>query len=175
MTPAATLANLLTWQSAVLGVQRQWFEALYPAYSPKKIAAHSSFAYDEVSVGQSAEYAKQVTEEDIQLFAGVTGDTNPVHLDREYAQKTMFKGCIAHGMLTAAFISKVLGTQLPGPGAIYISQTLNFKRPVRPGDTVLTRVTVEEKLEKGRLRIVCVCLVNDTVVLDGMAVIALPQ
>src|ERR1700740_2531126 len=97
---------------------------------------------DEISEGMSAVFSKTVTEADIVLFAGITGDTNPVHLDEEFAKPTMFKGRIAHGMLTAGFISAVFGTKLPGPGCVYMSQTLKFKAPVRIGDTVLARVTV---------------------------------
>ena len=89
---------------------------------------------DEISDGMTAVFSKTVTEADIVLFAGITGDTNPVHLDEEFAKPTMFKGRIAHGMLTASFISTVLGTKLPGPGCIYISQNLKFRAPVRIGD-----------------------------------------
>ncbi|HSE73514.1 MAG TPA: MaoC family dehydratase, partial [Dongiaceae bacterium] len=97
---------------------------------------------DELSEGMSAIFTKTVTEADIVLYAGISGDTNPVHLDQEFAKGTMFKGRIAHGMLTAAFVSAVLGTKLPGPGSIYLSQSLKFKAPVRIGDTVRARVTV---------------------------------
>src|SRR6516162_9624971 len=97
---------------------------------------------EDLEVGMTATYAKTVTDADVVLFAGVSGDSNPVHIDNEFAQRTMFKGRIAHGMLTASFISTALGTKLPGPGCIYISQNLRFRAPVRIGDTVRTRVSV---------------------------------
>ncbi|HTO84019.1 MAG TPA: MaoC family dehydratase, partial [Methylomirabilota bacterium] len=97
---------------------------------------------EDVTLGMTAVYSRTVTEADIVLFSGVSGDVNPVHMDQEFAKQTMFKGRIAHGMLTASFISTVLGTKLPGPGCVYISQNLKFKAPVRIGDTVKARVTV---------------------------------
>ena len=97
---------------------------------------------DEIDIGATAVFAKTVTEADIVLYAGISGDTNPVHLNEELAKGTMFKTRIAHGMLTAGFISAVLGTKLPGPGAIYLGQTLKFKAPVKIGDTAVARVTV---------------------------------
>ncbi|WP_346328948.1 MaoC family dehydratase [Iodidimonas sp. SYSU 1G8] len=124
----------------------------------------------------SASYAKTVTEADIILFAGISGDTNPVHLNEEFAAATMFKGRIAHGMLSASFISTVFGTKLPGPGCIYMSQSLRFKAPVRAGDTVTAKVTIAElKPEKKQARFECVCLVNGKAVLDGEALILVPS
>jgi len=96
--------------------------------------------YEDLSIGQSASFAKTVTEADIVAFAGISGDFNPVHINEEFAQGTLFKGRIAHGMLSAAFISTVFGTRLPGPGCIYVSQSLKFKAPVRIGDTVTAQV-----------------------------------
>src|SRR5574343_1621755 len=104
----------------------------------------SSYYIDQLQPGMSASLAKTVTEADIILFAGISTDVNPVHLDEEYAKGTMFGGRIAHGMLSAGFISAVLANKLPGPGTIYLSQTLKFKAPVRPGDTVTATVTVRE-------------------------------
>ncbi len=125
---------------------------------------------EDLEPGMSAIYAKTVTEADIVMFAGLSGDTNPVHLNQTFAEGTMFKERIAHGMLSASFISTVLGTRLPGPGCIYLSQTLNFKAPVRIGDTVVARVTVREvNREKKRLVVDTVCTVGDTQVLDGEA------
>ena len=110
----------------------------------------------------TAIFSKTVTEADIVLFAGISGDTNPVHLDEEFAKPTMFKGRIAHGMLTAGFISTVFGTKLPGPGCIYLSQNLKFKAPVRIGDTVRARVTVSAvDREKGRVTFATTCHVGD--------------
>jgi 3-hydroxybutyryl-CoA dehydratase len=131
---------------------------------------------DEITVGMSAIFTKTVTEADIVLFAGVTGDTNPVHLDEEFAKPTMFKGRIAHGMLTAGFISAVLGTKLPGPGAIYLSQTLKFKAPVRIGETVVARVTATAvDQEKGRCSFATTAHVGNTLVLEGEAQILVPR
>ena len=128
------------------------------------------FYLEDLSVGMSEVFTKEIAETDITLFADISGDTNPVHLDEDFASRTIFGGRIAHGMLTASFISTVLGTQLPGPGCIYLSQNLRFKAPVRPGDVVETRVTVKEIVSEKR-RVVCEtsCSVNGKVVLDGEA------
>ncbi|MDX2103258.1 MAG: MaoC family dehydratase [Alphaproteobacteria bacterium] len=132
--------------------------------------------FEDLSEGQSASYAKTVSEADIVLFAGVSGDTNPVHLDQSYAETTMFKSRIAHGMLSAGFISTVLGTKLPGPGAIYLSQSLKFKAPVRIGDTVVATATVTGlDAAKKRATLATVCKVGDTVVIDGEAVVMVPS
>ncbi|HYH22996.1 MAG TPA: MaoC family dehydratase, partial [Azospirillum sp.] len=123
-----------------------------------------------------AAYAKTITDADIVLYAGISGDTNPVHLNQEYASGTMFQGRIAHGMLTAGFISAVLGTKLPGPGCIYISQNLKFKAPVRSGDTVTARATITEIIpEKRRVIMRTVCTVGQTVVLEGEAMLMVPS
>lgn len=133
--------------------------------------------FEEIGVGDSASFTKTVSEADVYLFAGVTGDLNPAHLNEAYASKTAFKGRIAHGVLCAGFISAVLGMQLPGPGTIYLRQELNFKAPVRFGDTITANVTVEEKMpEKGRLRLRTTCTNQDgTVVLDGEAIVSPPR
>lgn len=128
------------------------------------------YCIEDLSVGMSASFSKTVSEADIVLFAGVSGDTNPVHIDDEYARGTMFKSRIAHGMLSAAFISAVLGTKLPGPGTIYMGQTLKFKAPVRIGDTVKATATIIELVpEKRRVVLKTVCAVGETVVLEGEA------
>jgi 3-hydroxybutyryl-CoA dehydratase len=130
---------------------------------------HGYFLED-LETGMTASYAKTVTDADITLFAGVSGDTNPVHLDDNFAAQTQFKQRIAHGMLSASFISAVFGTRLPGPGAIYMSQTLRFKAPVRVGDTVEARVTVREIIaEKKRVLFDTLCFVAGEVVLEGDA------
>ena len=130
---------------------------------------------DEIHVGDVAELAKTVTESDIALFAGVTGDFNPVHIDAEAAKKSVFGERIAHGMLSAGFISAVLGMRLPGSGSIYLSQTLRFTKPVRIGDTVTARVEVLEVLTaKRRVRLATSCRnQNGEVVVDGEAVVML--
>jgi len=131
--------------------------------------------FEDLSVGQEASLSRTVTEADIAAFAEVSGDKNPVHLDAQYAAGTMFKERIAHGMLSAAYISAVFGMKLPGPGAIYISQTLNFKAPVKIGDTVVTTVKVAELIpEKKRARFDSVCSVNGKPVVQGEAVLMVP-
>ncbi len=130
---------------------------------------HGHFIED-LSVGMTDIFSKTVTEADVTLFAGLSGDTNPLHLDADFASKTMFAGRITHGMLTAAFISTVLGTRLPGPGCVYLSQNLRFKGPVRVGDTVEARVSVKEIIEeKKRVVFDTTCSVGGKVVLDGEA------
>ena len=134
-----------------------------------------SASFEDLHPGQTASLSKTVTEQDIIAFAEVTGDKNPVHLDAGYAAKTMFKQRIAHGMLSAGYISAVFGMELPGPGAIYVSQTLNFKGPVKIGDTVVTQVEVVELIAaKRRARFACVCSVDGKTVLDGEAVLMVP-
>ena len=125
---------------------------------------------EDLSVGMTNIFTKTVTETDIVTFAGISGDTNPVHLNENYAQSTMFKERIAHGMLSAGFISAVLGTRLPGPGCIYLRQSLNFLAAVRIGDTVTARATVTELDEKKRrVTLQTVCSVGDRVVVEGEA------
>lgn len=134
-----------------------------------------SHRFEDLELGISASVSRTVSEADILMFAGVSGDTNPVHLDQEFAASTMFGGRIAHGMLSAGLISAVFGTRLPGPGSIYLSQTLKFKAPVKIGDTVVARVTVKElKTEKRRAVFSTVCSVGSTVVLDGEAELLIP-
>ena len=124
-------------------------------------------AFEDLRQGMTAAYGKTITEADVVLYAGITGDANPVHLDHEYARRTMFKGRIAHGMLSASFISTVVGTRLPGPGCIYISQNLRFRAPVKAGDTVVARATVTEILpERRRVVLATVCTIGDTVVIE---------
>jgi len=128
---------------------------------------------DQLHVGDSAEMAKTVTETDIALFAGVTGDFNPVHIDAVAAERSMFGGRVAHGMLSAGFISAVLGMRLPGPGSVYLSQSLRFTKPVRIGDTVTARVEVLEVIAaKRRVRLATTCRnQNGEVVVEGEAVV----
>jgi 3-hydroxybutyryl-CoA dehydratase len=134
------------------------------------------FYFDELAVGQSAEISRTVGAHDIVAFAAVSGDTNPVHLDETYAKTTTFGDRIAHGMLAASYVSAVLGTKLPGPGAIYLSQSLRFRRPVRIGDEVTARVTVKSLDEKrGHVTLETVCLVAGKTVLDGEALVMAPK
>lgn len=128
--------------------------------------------FDELAVGQTASFAKTITEADILLFAAVSGDTNPVHIDAEAAKATPFGERIAHGMLSASLISTVLGTRLPGPGTIYLAQTLKFRAPVRIGDTVTAtaEVTALDPARK-RATLATVCTVAGKTVLEGEATV----
>lgn len=112
-----------------------------------------------LSVGDTASLTRTITGDDIVAFAGITGDVNPVHLDETFARDTRFGGCIAHGMLTAGLISAVLGTKLPGPGAVYISQSLQFRRPVRPGESITATAEVTELMpDKNFVRLATTCV-----------------
>ena len=134
-----------------------------------------SVYFEDLSVGQEASSSNTVTADVIRAFADVSGDRNPVHIDPDYAATTIFKERITHGMLSAGFISAVFGMQLPGPGAIYISQTMNFKAPVKIGDVVVTTVKVAELVpEKKRARFNCVCAVGGKPVVQGEAVLMVP-
>ena len=132
---------------------------------------------DEISLNESAEFAKTISESDVYLYAGVTGDLNPAHINEEYAKETFFKTRIVHGMLAAGMISAVLGMRLPGPGAVYVRQELNFLAPIRIGDTVTARVEVIEIMtEKKQLRLRTTCSKQDgTVVVDGEAIVSPPR
>ncbi|KAB7622978.1 MaoC family dehydratase [Alkalilimnicola sp. S0819] len=130
------------------------------------------YYFEDLTEGQSASFSKTLTEADVTLFAGVTGDFNPVHINEEFAAASPFKGRICHGMLTAGLISTVLGMKLPGPGCIYVSQSLRFKAPVRIGDTATARVTVKELKPARRMAVLeTVCLVGGRKVLEGEAVV----
>ena len=128
---------------------------------------------DQVNIGEKAGLAQKITESDVIRFAEVTGDKNPIHLDHVYASQTRFKERIAHGMLTASLISAVIGNRLPGPGNIYVSQSLEFKAPVKLGDVIEAEVEVIEKIpERNRIRLRTICRNQDgTVVIDGEAVV----
>jgi 3-hydroxybutyryl-CoA dehydratase len=140
-----------------------------------KVALRRVYAFEDLEPGMEASLARTVTAADILAFSEVTGDKNPVHLDAEFAAKTMFKEPIAHGMLTASYISAVFGLELPGPGAIYVSQTLNFRAPVRTGDRVVASVRVAELYPaKRRVRFDCLCEVGGKLVLEGEAVLMVP-
>jgi 3-hydroxybutyryl-CoA dehydratase len=131
---------------------------------------------EDLSVGQSAMFGKTVTEADIMAFAGVSGDTNPIHLHEAFAKTTRFGQRIAHGMLSGSFISTVVGTKLPGPGAIYVSQTMNFMAPVLIGDTITAVATITAiDPTKRRVTLKTQCLNGDKVVIDGEAVVLVPR
>ena len=134
------------------------------------------YFFEDLNVGMQATMSRTITETDLRNFSGVSGDTNPMHLNEEFAAETPFGGCIVHGMLTASLISAAVGTKLPGPGCIYLSQTLKFLAPVRVGDTVYAVVTVRELIpEKKRCILDTKCYVRDIVVIDGEALIKVPS
>ena len=134
-----------------------------------------SVYYEDLKVGQSASIENTVTEEDVQAFGKATGDMNPVHFDEEYAKKTLFKGRVAHGVLSIGFISAVLGMKLPGEGTIFVSAKVEFKAPVRIGDTVVTTGTVKEIGERRRVMMDCLCTVNGNPVVTGEALVLAPK
>jgi 3-hydroxybutyryl-CoA dehydratase len=138
--------------------------------------AAKGYFFEDLAVGMEASYAKTITNEDVLAFADLSGDTNPVHLDDAYAAGTIFKERIAHGFLTASLFSTVLGTKLPGPGCIYLSQSLKFRAPVRIGDEVVATARVTGlDAEKGRAVLLTECAVNGKNVLDGEAVLMVPR
>ena len=134
--------------------------------------ALNGYDYEDLEVGMTASFAKTISEADIVLFAGASGDNNAVHMNEEFARSTTFKGCIAHGMLTASVISAAIAGRLPGAGSIYLGQNLRFKAPVRPGETVQATITVKELMaEKRRVVLGTVCTVGGRVVIDGDALV----
>ena len=135
----------------------------------------NNMTIDEIKEGMEASYTQEITDADIRSFAEVSGDKNPVHLSPEYAENSQFKKRIAHGLMTASFFSALFGTRLPGVGSIYVSQSLQFKRPVYLGDTVTATVIVQGvDVEKRRVFFRTVCKVNNKIVTDGMAEIYMP-
>jgi len=132
---------------------------------------------EELQVGDFEEFSKTVSESDIYLFAGISGDMNPAHIDEQYAAKTFFKGRIAHGILVGSFISTVIGMKLPGPGTIYLEQQYKFLAPVRIGDTITARVEVVEiKREKNKVNLQTRCFnQNGVMVIDGTALVSPPK
>ena len=140
-------------------------------------APGGAFYFDEISLGQVATYTRTVSDDDIKAFAAVSGDDNPVHLDNDFAAaNTPFGGCIAHGILTASYVSTVVGARFPGPGTIYVNQSLKFRAPVRAGDTVVATAEVIELVPaKGFVVSSTVCQVAGNVVLEGQATVMAPK
>jgi len=136
----------------------------------------TTYYLEDISVGMVAEYGREITEDLIQAFADASGDDNPLHLDEDYAKTTMFKGRIAHGMLSSSFLSTIFGTIFPGPGCIYMTQNLKFTAPVRIGDQVTARCEVDEIDERrGRVHFTCVCETAEKKVVVGDAWIMPPR
>lgn len=140
------------------------------------VASEPPYYFEDLKVGMKASYAKTLAEHEVFAFAGISGDTNPVHLDKDYAANTMFKERIAHGILTASLLSTVLGTKLPGPGAIYVSQSLNFRAPVPFGSEVVATARIKSlDAKKRRATFTCDCSVDGKTVIDGEAVLMVPK
>ena len=136
----------------------------------------ASYFIEDLSIGQADSYSRQISEADVQKFGEVSGDFNPLHFDEAYAKNTIFRGRIAHGILSLSFLSTVLGTRLPGAGSIFLGATVRFKAPVRIGDTVTAICTVQNiDRPKGRVTFGCLCKVGDTVVVEGEALVKVPS
>jgi 3-hydroxybutyryl-CoA dehydratase len=134
------------------------------------------YYFEDLSEGQSAEMTRVASAAVVEAFAELTGDGNPLHLDEAYAKTTSFGHRVAHGMLAAAYISAVIGTKLPGPGSVYLKQSLRFRRPVQLGDSVTARVTVKAlDARRGHVTLATVCEVNGKRVMDGEALVAAPR
>tara|TARA_B100000029_G_scaffold501619_2_gene575420 strand:+ start:2059 stop:2475 length:417 start_codon:yes stop_codon:yes gene_type:complete len=134
------------------------------------------FYFNDLKVNQKYIENIKVTSSNIKKFAEASGDKNPIHLNENFAKKTIFKTRIAHGMMIAAFISSVIGNKFPGNGTIYVSQDLNFKRPVKINDVVKVQIIVEKKLlKKNWCKLKTLCFVKDKIVLEGVAVVIPPQ
>jgi len=134
------------------------------------VSTFQTIYFEDLRVGMRETSRNEVTKEKVAAFAEISGDHNPIHLDDAYAATTPFGGCIAHGVFTASFVSAIIATRLPGPGSIYISQSLSFRAPVMVGATVETTIEVLELIERGRrVKLKCECRVGDKVVLEGEA------
>lgn len=131
---------------------------------------------NEIKIGMSESYSQTISEADVKAYAGISGDRNPVHMSDEYAEQSRYKKRIAHGMISSSFFSALFGTKLPGPGCVYVNQSLNFKRPVYIGDTVTAIVTVTKVDDiKSRVFFDTVCKVKNKVVIDGQAELYIPK
>ena len=145
------------------------------ASGAKPVLPYRTLAFEDLALGQRASLMRTVMDDDLHLFAAVTGETNPIHTSETFAAGTRFGQRIAHGMFTASLVSAVIGTRLPGPGAVYLSQTIRFLSPVRIGDVVTATVEVVELLgERRRARLFCECVADGKAVLKGEALLAVP-
>ena len=139
------------------------------------LGAMHGYYYEDLSLGMQAVYGKTLTDADVLMFTGVSGDTNPLHQNRDFASRTRFGEPIVHGMLTASLISTLIGTRLPGPGCIYVTQSLKFKVPVRVGDTVVAKVEVIDiEVDRPFATLRTICEVDGEVVLEGEAQVKVP-
>lgn len=135
----------------------------------------NSYKIEEIEIGMEVSYSQTITDSDVKAFSGISGDKNPVHMDEEYASKSRYKRRIAHGMMSAGYFSALFGTKLPGEGCVYVSQSLNFKRPVYIGDTIIAIIIVKEiDIKKKRVFFNTICKVKNKVVIDGEAEIYVP-
>ena len=135
----------------------------------------NSYKIEEIKIGMEVSYSQTITDSDVKAFSGISGDKNPVHMDEEYASKSRYKRRIAHGMMSAGYFSALFGTKLPGEGCVYVSQSLNFKRPVYIGDTIIAIIIVKEiDIKKKRVFFNTICKVKNKVVIDGEAEIYVP-
>ena len=133
------------------------------------------FYFEDLKVGMEASYTKTITDNDVKSFSDISGDTNPIHLNHDFASETLFKGKVIHGMLTASLISTVIGTKLPGPGCVYVGQELRFKLPVRVGDSVTASCKIKNIIpDKHMIKMQTICTVASKVVLEGEATILVP-
>ena len=138
--------------------------------------ARTGYFYEDLTVGMSADYSRVISDSAMRLFADLTGDTNPLHFDDEFAERSLFKGRVVHGMCTAALISTVIGTRMPGPGCVYLSQSLRFTAPVYPGDEVVARAVVDRLIpERCRVEFETTCSVGERTVLSGRALTQVPS
>ena len=138
--------------------------------------ARSGYFFEDLAIGMSADFRRVIGDAEMRLFADLTGDTNPLHFDDEFAERSRFGGRIVHGMCTAALISTVIGTRMPGPGCIYLSQSLRFTAPVRPGDEVVARAVVDRLIpERRRVEFETTCSVGEQTVLAGRALAQVPS
>ncbi len=134
-----------------------------------------TLAIEEIEEGMEISYSQTITDADVKAFAGISGDNNPVHMSDEYAEKSRFKKRIAHGLMSASYFSALFGTKIPGPGCVYVSQSLQFKRPVYLGDTVtVTAIVKKIDLSKRRVFFRTVCKVKNKIVIDGEAELYIP-
>jgi 3-hydroxybutyryl-CoA dehydratase len=188
-TPPQPMAYTPPWRQGIEAWERAWARTAEAAWSlmsamtlapPRRADAAPAYpagrTIAELAIGDSASFSKRIDQADIDAFARISGDANPVHIDEQWAEESFFKGRIAHGILTGGLISAAIGMQLPGPGTIYLSQTLKWLAPVRPGDELTATVTVREIVaERNRVVLDTVVTRGDDLVLTGEALVMPPK